>query len=261
MRFAVISDIHGNLSALEATLAAIDAVRPQVESVVCAGDVVGVGRQPNEVVELLRSRNIDSVRGNYDEAIVLGRSESGRDFASADAEAADADALERTRRLLTQENLAYLTGLPRDLTLSPAVGGVQVKADAGDERTNEYRKTFIMRALFGGLARQPVSTTRRIRVMHGSPRALNEIIRGDTANSILQAIARDAQADLLITGHAGVPFRRDVHEMTFIGVGQVSPSFDGPGVAEFAVIQVGQGIDVDFGRAEYGSMAQSSWRP
>lgn len=253
MRFAVISDILGNLRALEAALQAIDAVHPRVQSVVCAGDLVGTGGQPNEVVALLRERNVQSVRGNYDDAVVQGRMESGRDFATVAAEAEDAAALERTRKRLTPENLQYLASLPRDLSLSPSPRGIEAKGDVGDPRTNDYRKSFFMRALFGGLARPAIQPGKRIRIMHGSPRALNEFIRADTANSILQSIAHDAQADLLVTGHAGEPFRRDIHGMTFIGVGPVSAGFNGPGVAEFAVIQVGKEIEVEFGRADYRS--------
>ena len=68
MRIAVVSDIHGNLEALKQVLADIDQSR--VDSVVCLGDNIGYGPEPEEVVNLLRKRNIPSVMGNHELAIV-----------------------------------------------------------------------------------------------------------------------------------------------------------------------------------------------
>jgi predicted phosphodiesterase len=112
---------------------------------------------------------------------------------------------------------------------------VAIKRNEQDERANEYRRTFVLRAIMGGAFRAPVSSTKRVLVVHGSTRALNEFVRGDTAHSILAVLARDIQADVLVTGHAASSFRRDAHGVTFVGVGPV----DGPGVAEFAIVNVG----------------------
>jgi len=62
MRTLVISDIHSNLQALEAVLAAA----PQYDVVWNLGDIVGYGANPNEVVELARNLNGIVVRGNHD---------------------------------------------------------------------------------------------------------------------------------------------------------------------------------------------------
>jgi predicted phosphodiesterase len=66
MRIAVLSDIHGNLPALEAVL---DALRPY-DAVWQLGDIVGYGPQPDEVVARLVSENALGVRGNHDSAAV-----------------------------------------------------------------------------------------------------------------------------------------------------------------------------------------------
>ncbi|MBA2332318.1 MAG: metallophosphoesterase family protein [Actinobacteria bacterium] len=63
MRVAALSDVHGNLPALEAVLAEIDAV--DVEAIVCCGDVAA-GPFPRECLEVLRSREAVFVRGNAD---------------------------------------------------------------------------------------------------------------------------------------------------------------------------------------------------
>jgi len=66
-RIAVITDIHGNLPALEASLDAIDAIG--VDAVYCGGDLVGYGPHPNEVCRLIEEREIPTIYGNYDYAI------------------------------------------------------------------------------------------------------------------------------------------------------------------------------------------------
>ena len=67
-RFAVISDIHGNLHALEAVLGEVD--RLGLTEVVCLGDIVGYGPFPHKCVDLtIRCCSI-IVRGNHEEAVI-----------------------------------------------------------------------------------------------------------------------------------------------------------------------------------------------
>ena len=64
MKLAIISDIHGNWDALQAVLKDIDAAA--VDDIVCLGDNIGYGAEPNRVVEALQQRNISSVLGNHE---------------------------------------------------------------------------------------------------------------------------------------------------------------------------------------------------
>lgn len=69
MRLALISDIHGNLTALEATLNAIDNL--DVDQIICLGDVASMGAQPHETLRLLASYdNLPIVMGNTDAEIL-----------------------------------------------------------------------------------------------------------------------------------------------------------------------------------------------
>jgi predicted phosphodiesterase len=68
MRVAVISDIHGNLHALEAVLADID--RETVDEVWSLGDVVGYGPRPNECCDVVRERASTALCGNHDLAVL-----------------------------------------------------------------------------------------------------------------------------------------------------------------------------------------------
>lgn len=67
MRLAVISDIHGNMEALQAVLQ--DIAVKDVDRIVCLGDCVGYGAQPEEVVSLITRRKIHTVIGNHEEAV------------------------------------------------------------------------------------------------------------------------------------------------------------------------------------------------
>ncbi|HWL24616.1 MAG TPA: metallophosphoesterase family protein [Ureibacillus sp.] len=67
---AIITDIHGNGDALKAVLENIDKDK-KIKHIYCLGDLIGIGHQTNEVLELLFSReNISFVKGNHDEAIL-----------------------------------------------------------------------------------------------------------------------------------------------------------------------------------------------
>jgi len=64
MRLAVVSDIHGNLEAFKQVLLDID--RSKVDEVACLGDCIGYGPEPDQVVSLVRQKNIPSVMGNHE---------------------------------------------------------------------------------------------------------------------------------------------------------------------------------------------------
>jgi putative phosphoesterase len=66
MKIGVIADIHGDYTALTTALERLDH-QHQVEHILCAGDLVGRGPRPEEVVNLIRQRGIPSVKGNHDE--------------------------------------------------------------------------------------------------------------------------------------------------------------------------------------------------
>lgn len=70
MRIALISDIHGNVAALEAVLADIDSYSP--EAIYCLGDFVGYGPEPRECLEIIRKRCSVVLMGNHEHAVLHG---------------------------------------------------------------------------------------------------------------------------------------------------------------------------------------------
>ena len=63
---ALLSDIHGNEEALKVVLAAIDDLA--VDQIICLGDSVDYGPRSQQVLSMLRERNIPSIKGNHDDA-------------------------------------------------------------------------------------------------------------------------------------------------------------------------------------------------
>src|ERR1700730_8636219 len=112
MRYAVITDIHANLEALEAVLAKIDEIAQEepVEHIWFLGDLVGYGPNPNECIVKLRARTETIIAGNHDWAAV-GKIDL-EDF----SEAARVSA-EWTAEQLTEENKTFLANLPERIAM------------------------------------------------------------------------------------------------------------------------------------------------
>lgn len=104
MRYLILSDIHGNQEALSAVLK--EAGADGFDSIVCLGDVVGYGADPNPVVDWVKKNSKATVRGNHDKASV------GLENLDWFNPAARASAL-WTRSVLTPENQEWLRQLPR----------------------------------------------------------------------------------------------------------------------------------------------------
>ncbi len=113
MNHAVISCLHANLAAVEAVLDDIDS--QGIQTITCLGDLVGYGPQPNEVVELVRQREIPTCQGCWDEDIIDGLNACECSYPSQLAERRGHRAHHWTAELLTEENKAFLAELPMTL--------------------------------------------------------------------------------------------------------------------------------------------------
>jgi diadenosine tetraphosphatase ApaH/serine/threonine PP2A family protein phosphatase len=112
MRYAIFTDIHANLEALETVLAKVDelAQKEPIDQLWFLGDLVGYGPNPNECIVKLRERTDVIIAGNHDWAAV-GKIDL-EDF----SEAARISA-EWTAQQLTEEHREFLTNLPERLEI------------------------------------------------------------------------------------------------------------------------------------------------
>lgn len=110
--YAVISDIHGNLEALEAVVGDIP---EEADRIFCLGDVIGYGANPNECCELVRGVEMPVITGNHDLAVV--DLSTNLDWFNPVAEAA----VRWTREQLSEENRDFLQSRPRMMQTSEAL--------------------------------------------------------------------------------------------------------------------------------------------
>jgi len=101
LRIALIADIHSNLQALDVVLTEIQ--KEGIQVILNAGDVVGYGPRPNEVIDVLGQTDIISIRGNHDNAVLTGRYDWFNPYAAA--------AAKWTAKSLTGSSLEYLRRL------------------------------------------------------------------------------------------------------------------------------------------------------
>jgi len=104
MRYAILADIHANLAAFEAVMGDIER-KGGVDELWCLGDIVGYGPDPCRCIELLREYNHVCVIGNHDLA-AIGKMELSYFNPYA------ATACQWTTEQLSQDDIAYLEGLP-----------------------------------------------------------------------------------------------------------------------------------------------------
>lgn len=199
-RIAIFSDAHGNSAATAATLAAINVAAP--DAVYCLGDLVGYGARPNETIDLVREREIPTVMGNYDDGVGFDRDDCGCAYKDADEEARGQRSLHWTRTVTTDDRKAYLrTFLPE----------VRFEAE--------------------GL---------RFRLVHGSPRRMNEYLFEDRDPRSLARIALSAECDVLVFGHTHKPWLRQIEGVHFVNEGSVGKPKDGDPRAAWALFDLEQ---------------------
>jgi len=133
---AVISDVHANLEAFESVLAEAKGL-----DILCLGDLVDYGANPNEVVELVRRRDIRSVMGNHDWAAVSG------DTSMFNARAAMSSIW--TRAHLTSQNLEFIRTLVPEFRTELEETRAYFTHGSPDDRLWEYVDPRTHSDLFG----------------------------------------------------------------------------------------------------------------
>lgn len=148
MRIAVVSDIHDNLTALEAVLRDLRQTAPDL--ILHGGDLVNGGSRPVEVVARIRELGWPGVIGNTEESVATPETLehfAGSSSAPASLWTAVREMVAHTRELLGDENIAWLRGLPRVHVQSP-IALVHASPEdpwrsPGPEASNvELRETF-----------------------------------------------------------------------------------------------------------------------
>jgi putative phosphoesterase len=210
VKIALIGDVHANLHALEAVL--LDASDRGCKAILNAGDFVGYGAFPDEVIRLLRRVQAVSIIGNYDQKALKVKKKQA-EWAAAKAPAKWL-AFQWAYAHLSSSSRKYLKRLPENRRLK----------------------------LKGW----------KILLTHGSPASADEHLSPDTPDERLRELAKMAKADLIICGHSHQAFARWIGDVLFINTGSVGRPDDGDPRATYAVLKLKRKmIEVRHYRIEY----------
>ncbi len=221
MRYALLSDVHANLPALLAVLEDI-ARRADLDAAYHLGDLVGYATRPDEVVELLGSRRIAGIAGNYDSTVGLDYKHCGCKYEDpVQAEEAHRS-FEWTKRHITEATRRILAALPFRLDLMPN----------------------------GGHLPGP-----RLTLVHGTP-TLNTVYwtedRPDDFCRKMAGVAGLSAGDAIAFGHTHKPWHRVVDGIQFINTGSVGRPKDGDPRAGYVIVNIGAGpVELEFVRVSY----------
>ncbi|MEO8289076.1 MAG: metallophosphoesterase family protein [Chloroflexota bacterium] len=213
MPVAIFSDIHGNLPALEAVLADIDA--RGLRERYCLGDLVGYGTFPNEVVEIIREHEIPCVMGNYDLGVGNDSDDCGCAYKDAYSEALGKRSIAWSNAHTRDGNKAFLRALP-----------LQIALELGELR---------------------------VMLVHGSPRRVNEYLYEDRPDASLERLLDAVESDVLVCGHTHIPYHRVLpsgrHVINEGSVGK--PKDNNPDVCYVVLDAEGSKLSVQFIRVPY----------
>lgn len=201
MRIAVVTDIHGNLTALEAVIADLEQLAPDL--VVQGGDLVAGGHRPIEVLDRVREQGWPGVQGNTDE--MLWKPELFDQFMRSVPQLAHVwrmvfqQQAPATRDLIGPDRLAWLRQMPLQW--------------CGD-----------------GLA-----------VVHASPGNLWRSPMHNATNEELETTYAPLDRAIVAYGHIHLPFVREVGNRVVANCGSVGMPFDGDPRASYLVVDKGVG--------------------
>jgi predicted phosphodiesterase len=213
---AVITDIHGNLPALQAALDRIEELG--IQRVFCGGDLVGYGPRPNEVCALIAEREIPTIYGNYDYAIARDQEDCGCAYVDPHDRELGQLSVDWTLVHTSRESKDFLYELPFDLRLP--LGGVDVH------------------------------------LVHGSPRKVNEYLFEDKPASLYERLAAAESGPVLAFGHTHKPWVHEYGGVQFVNCGSVGKPKDGDPRGAFAVLApAAGGLAVRIERIEYDAEA------
>jgi predicted phosphodiesterase len=221
MRYALISDIHANLPALEAVLADIDA-RGVADAVYHLGDLVGYAPWPDETIGVLRERAIPGVAGNYDSTTATDYRHCGCRYEDPRQEELSHLSYEWTRAHTSAASKRYLESLPFRIDVRPRGGHV-----AGP----------------------------RLILLHGNPTLNTVYWTEDRPDRFCLQMAEAVSAragDVIAFGHTHKPWHRAIDGIHFVNAGSVGRPKDGDWRAGYALLTMeGEDVAVEFVRVEY----------
>jgi len=196
MKIAFIADIHANIFALKKVLQDIE--KQNVDKIICLGDLVGYAPYPNEVIDLIKEKNILAIQGNYDESTGEELMVCGCDYESQKETENANKSLFWTQEEVSEENKKWLAELPKEKKIEI-------------EGWNLY-------------------------LVHGSPRKNNEYLYADSKE--VKEIAKNFEFDVLLSGHTHLPYFKVINEKYIVNAGSAGKPKHGNPRATYVILDI-----------------------
>jgi predicted phosphodiesterase len=221
IRFAVISDIHGNMPALEVVLADIES--RGIDQIYCLGDLVDFAPWSNEVIERIKKLHIPCILGNHDERIAHDQEIVPLPHHTAEESAFRNVAIMHSKKQITDENKSFLRQLPYSMSLTFKI------------QSREWR----------------------IQLVHASTRSNDEYIYVDHDQDDLLSMFDQSDSDVLVMGHTHMVYQRALKDSSgksriALNCGSVGRSREADRKATYAVISIFEDrVDIQVPRLDY----------
>lgn len=203
MKIAIISDIHGNMEALESVLS--DIKKESCQKIFCLGDIAMAGPEPSGTIhriqELMSSKDFYIIQGNTDKMLSVFSFDIQNSIMKVNA--VMASAYYSDSQILTSEEKNFLSSLPEKMSLE----------------------------LFGI----------KILLVHGSPRKNDENIFPNLSIEEVEEIIKGEDADIIFCGHTHMPCGYQTNtEQTVVNVGSVGRPFSEEPLSCYAIMDINE---------------------
>ncbi len=215
MKIAILSDIHGNLPALQVLLA--DMYSRDIQQIYCLGDLTDFAPWDNEVIALIRNLNIPCVLGNHDERIGFDQEVIPLKKHSDAENAARIAAIEVSKAETSPAHKQYLRQLPFSMRLEYVIAGRKYK----------------------------------LLLVHAHPDSNEKYIYAEDTAEMEALLARE-QVDVLFSGHTHLSYCKAVSQGWAINPGSVGRSKEAHRKASYAILEItAQGLRPEIVQLEF----------
>lgn len=202
IQIAIFSDVHGNLPALEVVLNDIN--ERGITHKFCLGDLVDFAPWGNEVIEIIKEKNIPCLLGNHDERIAFDLPVIPLSKHSEQETIARFSAIDHSKRYITDENKSFLAEFPFHLKLNYKIG----------------RKHW------------------NIQLVHSSLQSNDTYLYESENDQVFIDMLNASQSDVVVMGHTHLSFTKQISNQWVINAGSVGRSKEENRLASYLILRL-----------------------
>ncbi len=202
----IFGGVYSNLQALEKLIKISEKLKIAASNIICTGDVVGYCAQPEACVQQVKNWDINVIAGNVELQLGAGKNDCGCNFKTGSRCNAFSESwYPFAQKSLSPDSISWMRELPN-----------------------------FIRFKYAG---------KKVFVLHGSFQNTSEYIFKSTPEGIFKTNFNDTQSNLILAGHSGLPFYRNIQKNTWINAGVIGmPANDGTPRVWYVIMDDHNGI-------------------